>query len=213
MIEYCGEYFGSTGVQFFGYDELPELTRDDNEDQWMFERLVVENAETYAPYERTDNVFDMTNTKRFAGDIVCPDLDRTVVFRYIEYGNEDRWGKRKPEWSPVRSWSEDRFQSLQAEADNGGSAQTVGLDLLGPGGGQLTVQLSASGVQSTQRGLPDGDFPVLKISASAFEAALNNEGDASQLIRGWDVTDSAVARELTDMLVAAVQPEVSASRT
>jgi hypothetical protein len=68
-------------------------------------------------------------------------------------------------------------------------------------------------VQSTQRGLPDGDFPVLKISASAFEAALNNEGDASQLIRGWDVTDSAVARELTDMLVAAVQPEVSASRT
>jgi nucleoside-diphosphate-sugar epimerase len=82
MIEYCGEYFKSTGVEFHGHGELPPLAnRAENEDQWMFERMVMENAETYAPYEQTDNVFDMTNTKKFAGDIPCPEIDKTVIFR------------------------------------------------------------------------------------------------------------------------------------
>ena len=79
MVQYCGDYFKSTGVEFHGYDELPVLSKEESEDQWMFERLVMENAETYAPYERTDNTFDMTNTKQFAGDIVCPQIDQSVV--------------------------------------------------------------------------------------------------------------------------------------
>lgn len=123
MIEYCGEYFKSTGVEFHGHGELPPLAnRAENEDQWMFERMVMENAETYAPYEQTDNTFDMTEFEVYcAGDIPCPELDKTVIFRYIEYGNEDRWGKRKPEVDTVKVWIED---SLLNHVDSDASKST-----------------------------------------------------------------------------------------
>lgn len=208
MIEYCSNYFKSTGVEFYGYDELPPLTnREESEDQWMFERLVTENAETYAPYERTDNVFDMTNTKRFAGDIVCPQIDQTVVYRYIEYGNEDRWGKRKPEVEPVKAWAEDLFQGLKSEDASHDALQTIGVDVHGPGGCQATLQLSSSGIHSVRRGLPDGEVPMLRVSVADLEAAVKQESGVDVLHKGWETADQSQIQELTHLLVSALASE------
>ncbi len=213
MIEYCGNYFKSTGVEFHGYDELPPLTREENEDQWMFERMVTENAETYAPYERTDNTFDMTNTKQFAGDIVCPQIDQTVVYRYIEFGTEDRWGKRKPEVDPVKSWAEDIFHSLKVDsASSETSLQTIGVDVHGPGGYQATLQLSLSGIHSVRRGLPEGEVPVMRISSADLEAAIKQEASAEVLRKGWDLADQSQVQELTDLLVSALVAEPVGTR-
>ncbi|MFM7833632.1 MAG: hypothetical protein ACKPJD_17705, partial [Planctomycetaceae bacterium] len=104
VIDLCSEYFNSTGVVYEGDEGADADDANLSEDQKMFERLFQDNAETYAAYESTDNCFDMTNTKRFAGDIICPDLDRTVIHRFIDYGNEDRWGKRKPDVQSVTCW-------------------------------------------------------------------------------------------------------------
>jgi len=212
MIEYCGEYFKSTGVEFHGYDELPVLSKEESEDQWMFERLVTENAETYAPYERTDNTFDMTNTRRFAGDIVCPQIDRTVVFRYIEFGNEDRWGKRKPEVEPVKSWAEDVFVNSKVEGSSNQTLHTIGVDVQGPGGCQATLQLTASGIQNVRKGLPDGEFPVLRINSADLDAAIRQNVGPDVLRKGWENADAALVRELTDTLVAALASEPVGSR-
>lgn len=207
MVQYCGDYFKSTGVVFHGYDELPVLSKEESEDQWMFERLVMENAETYAPYERTDNTFDMTNTKQFAGDIVCPQIDQTVVYRYIEYGNEDRWGKRKPEVDAVKAWAEDIFANATADDTTGRPVHTVGVDVQGPGGCQATLQLSVSGIHSVQKGLPDGEFPVLRVNGIDLEAAIRQEAEADMLRKGWENADAALTQELTDLLVAALVSE------
>lgn len=213
MIEFCGDYFKSTGVVFHGYGELPPLAkREDGEDQWMFERMVMENAETYAPYERTDNTFDMTNTKRFAGDIVCPDIDRTVVFRYIEFGNEDRWGKRKPEVETVRQWAEDLLVAQKRDDARSERRVTVGVDLLGPGGCQATLELSDAGIHEVRRGLPEGESPVLRISVSEFENAIRQDVGAESLEKGWDVSDQAVAQELTELLVSALVSDAIGSK-
>ena len=215
IIEFAGDHFQSAGAEFCGYDYEPgsETGSQGNEEQWLFERLYHENAETYAPYERTDNVFDMTNTKRFAGDIVCPIIDRTVLTRYVEYGNEDRWGKRKPEVIPVSFRTEEQFADRAVGAAAGTATRTIGLDILGPGGSQLTLEVSRSGIHSVSRGLPHSDVPVLSISSDEIESVVKNAAGADLLRTAWDVSDPAVAQELSDLFLSALQPEEMVSRT
>lgn len=203
-IEYCGKYFNSAGAEFCGPGDLPAVSREGNEDQWMFERMITENATTYSPYESTDNVFDMTNTKQFAGDIVCPDLDETVIFRYLDFGNEDRWGKRRPEVDDVEFWAADALQSVKPEAGST-STYTIGLDVIGQGGAQLTIEMSRQGIHRVGRGLPNEDLPVLRIANASFEALCSGSGNAEDLVRGWDCDDVALRQELSEVLTAALQ--------
>jgi len=200
MIEHCSEYFNSDGVEFCGYGELPPLERDGNEDQWLFEKMITENAETYAPYERTDNTFDLTNLKKFAGDIPCPEIDRTVVFRYIEYGNEDRWGKRKVEFERPAFVAEEALTSQRVDAVPEGTKYSVGLDLMGCGGAQLTVDYSQAGIHRVSRGLPDESTPVLRLAAKDFEAFQKGRLAASGLASAWD--GNAPSRAAVDALIS-----------
>ncbi len=212
MIEYCGDYFKSIGVEFHGHGELPPLAeREDGEDQWMFERLVTENAETYAPYEQTDNTFDLTNTKKFAGDIVCPEIDRTVIVRYIEFGNEDRWGKRKPEVETVKQWAQDLLSGRVVSAGCDEPKRVVGVDVQGPGGFQATLEVSSVGLHSVRRGLPSLEIPMLRISSSDLDAVANHGVGLETIRKGWDVADPSSAQELTDLLVPALATEAIAT--
>lgn len=201
IIRYCGEYFNSVGAEFCGNrpEMFDDVNRDEDEDQWMFERLYKENMETYAPYERTDNVFDLTNTKRFAGDIVCPQFDRTVMHRYIEYGNEDRWGKRRPEFTEPPFMALDALnERVQTDASDAQSVQ-VGIDLAGPGGVQATVEMSREGILSVERGLPETTtVPIFRMNTSEFGACIatgvkNSAGN-------WENADPMTAAELSEML-------------
>ncbi|HCP13745.1 MAG TPA: Male sterility domain protein [Planctomycetaceae bacterium] len=201
VIDLCSEYFNSTGVI---YEGDPEPQADDavlSEDQKMFERLFQDNAETYAAYESTDNTFDMTNTKRFAGDIVCPDLDRTVIHRFIDYGNEDRWGKRKPDVQAVGCWLLDLLRGRAT--GSGAETAVVGLNLTGPGGCQATVRLCEGGVVSVERGLPVDGAPVLTAAAVDLLEVLSGSRPAALLSAGWD-SGEAGQDELTEQLISAL---------
>jgi len=205
MIEWCGEYFKSTGVQFMGPDYVPqELTREDDEDQWMFERMVMDNMGTYEPYESTDNVFDMTNMKRFAGDIVCPDVDRTVIHRYIEFGEEDRWGKRRPPKLTDLAWADDVLSGLPSTPVDD-EATVLGLDVQGPGGGQFTLSLTADGDGCLVRGLPSEDSAILRLQVADLEqlrTAQNVDGVSG--IEFGSVSPSVI-RQLQEVLTQASQ--------
>ncbi len=200
MIEWCEEYFKATGAELCGHDFVHEdATREGNEDQWMLERLLMENMGTYEPYERTDNTFDMTNTKQFAGDIRCPEIDKTVIHRYIDFGDEDRWGKGRPAPLTNSEWAEDVFTACPVEPD--GDATSVGIDVLGPGGSQWTMTYSAAGVAGLSRGLPAGEKPVLRLSLTDLirlreEPLEFTERIASFLDGAADDERDAIATEL-----------------
>lgn len=175
MIEWSGEYFKSTGVEFRGPDFVPEpVSRDENEDQWMFERMVTENMGTYEPYESTDNTFDMTNTNKFAGDIVCPPIDRTVLHRYIDFGEADRWGKKRPPKMAACTWAEELLSGLKSGSTND-AGEVLGLDAQGIGGGQWKLLLAADGSCSVERGLPSEEFPILRLQVADLIALRNGE--------------------------------------
>lgn len=89
LVQYCYEYFGSTGVEFCGTDFQDGIP--DNE----FAAKFMEAIDIYRDYETTDPVFDATNTKKFSGHLDCPVLSRDVIHRYLKFGEQDRWGRAK----------------------------------------------------------------------------------------------------------------------
>ncbi|MFM7039078.1 MAG: SDR family oxidoreductase [Planctomycetaceae bacterium] len=208
LIDCCAEYFQSTGVLYAG-DPEPENADDVplSEDQRMFESLFRENAETYANYETTDNTFDASNTRRFVPDLPCPPIDRTIIHRYIEFGNSDKWGKRRPDYTPVPVWFED---FCRQSATPGSAATTrVGLNLLGLGGSQLTLEFSNTGLVSVSRGLPSEQIPTLTASTSELREAVLGHVAATELQATWEHCTDDQAAWLTNLLISSLSPDAT----
>jgi len=196
MIAWCSSYFKATGAELCGHDFVAEASREEDEDQWMFERMITENMGTYEPYERTDNLFDMTNTKKFAGDIICPEIDETVIGRYIDFGEEDKWGKRRP---PRLDKTATASAFLADSVTEGASADhELGLDILGAGGAQLTVRFGSDGISAIERGLPAATVPVLR-------ATLTELKEGEDLNRFFD--DQTVSADVLSVLKQALPQE------
>jgi thioester reductase-like protein len=208
LIDCCAEYFQSTGVLYAG-DPEPDNADDVplSEDQRMFESLFRENAETYANYETTDNTFDASNTRRFVPDLPCPPIDRTIIHRYIEFGNSDKWGKRRPDYTPVPVW----FEDFCRQAATSGSAATtrVGLNLLGLGGSQLTLEFSSTGLVSVSRGLPSEQIPTLTASTTELREALVGNVVATELQATWEHCTDEQAAWLTSLLISSLSPDAT----
>lgn len=187
MINWCSNYFKSTGAELCGRDFVPQETREENEDQWMFERLIVENMGTYEPYETTDNDYDMSQLKKFTADIVCPEIDETVIRRYIEFGTEDRWGKRKPTKAVVEFTANELLAQRQNSEAVEGELQEVGFDVLGPGGTQVTVEFNSSGIAKITNGLPLSEqTPVLRLSVDELQQAIDDPAEVSRFVENAD---------------------------
>lgn len=85
FIDYCCEYFHTYGVQYVGRNGTREC-------QSELARLF-ENVQIYQDYEIGDPHFDKSNLLKFAGHLPCPRIDKETIFRFIEFGQANRWGK------------------------------------------------------------------------------------------------------------------------
>lgn len=89
VIEAAAAYLNSTGAQYVGYQQIePDPSN-------RFETEMLASFAMYENYKGTDPTFDRTNLLTFATDLPCPDIDRTMLRRYMEFGEADRWGKRR----------------------------------------------------------------------------------------------------------------------
>lgn len=86
LIAAVESYFHVDGAEFVG----PAVAADRND----AEQKADESLDLYESYATSDPKFDITNTTRFAGDIVCPPIDAAMIHRFIEFGESDRWGRR-----------------------------------------------------------------------------------------------------------------------
>ncbi|MFM7057140.1 MAG: SDR family oxidoreductase [Planctomycetota bacterium] len=208
LIDCCADFFQSTGVLYKG-DPDP-VNSDDmplTEDQRMFESLFRENAETYANYETTDNSFDATNTKTFAPDLPCPLIDRTIIHRFIEFGNSDKWGKRRPDFSPVPVWFEDLCHQSVNPAHT--PSTRVGLNVLGHGGAQLTLHFSASELVAVSRGLPADPIPTLTATATELRNTLRGTLSPTELHAGWEHCADDQPEWLTSLLLSGLSSDAT----
>lgn len=159
VIDYCYEYFNSTGVRYAG-----ESTSEENEGN-DFASTFFANSSIYESYQVDDPHFDRTNLLEYAGDIPCPSIDRDLVFKFIEYGESDRWGKRRIKPPVVPVWINERLAKLSEFSVSGSPEHThIGLDIQGPGGGQWQIEID--GDQSRiLRGLPLESSLILTVDS------------------------------------------------
>lgn len=188
IIDAAYSYFNSTGVEYVGCGGVPAT-----EEQTEFERRFYSGMWHYAPYERLDPTFDCSTTHRLAGHLPCPDIDEATIHRYLQFGEEDRWGRRRekpvavPRW--IQQWIDDSVRNkldqpwhatlgrrLNGTLSHGG---VVGLEVAGPGGGQWTVEFDKGRCVRWEPGLTSACEHVLALDVEEF-APLNAEGAARQ---------------------------------
>jgi nucleoside-diphosphate-sugar epimerase len=148
MISAGCKYFNSTGVEFVGAAEELELDESD------LKRHAYDNSTLYRDYEYSDPVFDMTNLHKHASHLPCPEIDESMLFRFMTFGEKDRWGKRRAR--APRPWFKARefFSAVEGHhAISNPPWQVFGLDLIGPGGGQWTLTLQGEQLLAAEPGL------------------------------------------------------------
>ena len=163
VIDSCCNYFNSAGVEYVGVDAKPDA--DDE-----FSKAIFENTRIYESYETSDPEFDRTNVEKWAGHLPCPAINESMIHRFIEFGESNRWGKSRVVAPKVEYWFDDELERIGqlAESIVGrlsatlDSSVTIGLDIKGQGGGQWTLAEIATGIRIA-RGLPGEGSPILAI--------------------------------------------------
>lgn len=181
LIEACYEYFHSAGVEFCG--SSVDRTGDDE-----FAQKMLANTSIYASYEKSDPHFDKRNVLRFAGHLVCPPIDKEAIFRFLEFGKADKWGKARVAPPKVARWIESHLTEIALAAQktmgalriNGANRLLkIGLDIHGPGGGQWQMS-TCDGRFEVTPGLPDDSCPVLRLSDLQINDLLLRTDDESE---------------------------------
>ena len=195
VVRWSSEYYKSEGVEFCGDD--PDFVVDEQEEE--FANMLIPQLVTYKAYEKTDNTYDLTNLKKFVPDLPAPVIDKTIIFRYLDFGENDKWGKVRQPKTEVAFQVDEYVNKVAAGTDGSG---VIGLDVSGPGGGQFTLSLNGSKVASVADGLPTEQAPILRMHVSEF-AGLSNDSsaDASVLAERWQgEVESAVAEQAAQAL-------------
>ena len=160
VIEYGYEYFGSEGVEFAGSG----AARDPNSE---FAARFFENAGMYEAYETSDPEFDKSALIEVAGHLKCPAVNRDMVFRFMDFGSSDRWGKRKPKPPVVPLWGADQHQEMLdavGQLEELSQGAVIGIDLRGPGGGQWQIGQDDAGDHRFLPGLPTDKNSFIVVS-------------------------------------------------
>ena len=177
LIDAGVKFFNSTGVEFVGYGPIDPTTYND------LEAASLPGLAMYNDYERTDPTFDCTNLKRFAANVPCPVIDEAILHTYLQYGEEDRWGKRRIE-KPVVPWqASDYFRDFSEAEDvnNRKIKSRLAIDLIGPGGGQWTLGLMLDGTLVRSAGLRAGADSLLRMNVNEFQKIVANPIGSQQL--------------------------------
>lgn len=166
LIEAAEVYFHATGTVF----DADEIGVND------FDRLSHEHLDIYHAYLTTDPEFDTRNLKTLVPNLPNPKIGQEMIHRFIQYGEEDCWGKRRKKFTEPVFWIGDILDHIVADnvADNivemprgeiSADSTELGLDIWGAGGGQFCLKMTGDRLIDATEGLPDEDVPVVRMSA------------------------------------------------
>ena len=182
IVEAGYRYYNSTGVEFCGADTQIDQTVS------TAERATYESKTMYEAYEHSDPVFDTTNLQRAVPQLVCPVIDQEMLHRFWNYGEEDRWGRRKSAevTVPVRIaevLAKNSAEILACFLNQNPQLDTphvkLGIDMVGPGGGQWTLLRDSHEGTRLERGIAADVCGVLQESAERFAHFVAKSSPAS----------------------------------
>lgn len=184
-------YYNSCGVECLGSSDQAESTASD------VELTAHENIRMYEPYVNTDPSFDLSNLEQAVPDLPCPVVDDAMITRFLQFGESDRWGKRRTPRPSVPFWvggflKEELARHHPSSDSNGvreSTPETVGVNVYGPGGGQWSLRFTEDRLTAVTPGLPTHQ-PVVTLSSADF-ARLVQENERLtandlQAFKEWD---------------------------
>ncbi len=176
-IDYASEYYGLTGIEFRGTGRQPDEPLNEME-QRLWSAISI-----YGSYDFMDPQFDTTNLQELAGDIHCPKMDYEMARRLMDYAEEDRWGKRKkPAPVPAPFSLNEQLEKIAAEPATDETPTDIGLDILGPGGGQWTVSIAGDKIAGFRKGLAASLAGTVSASAAEMEPVFSKSDAAATLL-------------------------------
>ena len=166
-------HFNAYGIQFCGTDWKFDA------DTTVFEKALLKHGTLYKDYELTDPQFGTANLNCFAGHLPCPVIDDSILDCYLRYGQQDQWGKRLSPTRTVEICAGDILQHALGILRNsewaelmGPSDGIVGLDAVGPGGGQWQIDFFGPGRPTLVPGLPARGSPIIQLTVDRLARVL-----------------------------------------
>lgn len=161
LLDYCYEYFNSEGVEFS--DESEQTGPNEHYNDNDFAQQFLNNISVYSAYDSTDPTFDKQNVERLGSQFECPEITKDVIFRFLDFGEKDKWGKSKIQAPKYECWLTTDLSDIRTLLFNGNESK-IGLNVLGPGGGQWTASLDDEGNVAFARGLNPKTEKVVSIN-------------------------------------------------
>ena len=202
FIDACCEYFHSGGVEYLG--------EGNRVGESGFAKMFFQNARIYQDYETSDPRFDKTNLNKFAGHLECPVIDAEAIKRFITFGESDKWGRSRQPTPVVEAWFGDQFERMSAllermfHDDSSDSYKEntiveIGINVLGPGGGQWTLSGFRGGDFHCFPGLLGDQLPTLSIDSGRLQILL---AEFEQLVHQpadgkWDLFAEKIGAAMT----------------
>jgi thioester reductase-like protein len=217
VIDWCCEFFNSTGVRFVERSLGRRATS-------QFAEMFFSSSRVYQDYDACLVEFDNRNFKALVPDFPCPVISRDQVIRYLEFGAQDAWGKRRDQ-NPISlaapselagriavKWTE----LLQSEGALQPDA-TYSLDIRGISGGQWHfVPGNSEGELVIKPGLCDqvAGHLVVDTNELLVAAGVSESTPAQQLqnsIAGFSIEEFVSRQHRQTLKSIASQPEVGSS--
>lgn len=176
IIDAGFQYFNSYGAEFVGPAE-----KSSDGGATSTERAIQESKTIYEAYESSDPEFDTSNVDLFLPDLPSPEIDSTMLARYWDFAEADRWGRRRKPAAQVEAWASELlssitaselYQRLQSQMGEQALGDTVGLSICGVGGGEWKMVADANGRLHLESGLPHCHATCLELSMDQLASLL-----------------------------------------
>jgi len=200
VTEFAHRRFNSRGVTF-------ERSEDTDGRLNEIDQLAHDTITTYKDYEASDPHFDTRNLLEFTADIPCPVIDDEMLDCYCRFAEQDKWGKRRQS-DPVvpfrvRDYLQQRIPSNNGTNGNGnGRTSVMGLNVLGPGGGQWKLDLHGDAVSALSVGLPLDNAPVLEMTVDQFTRSVEGSQSWREADAGAEFDREPTSASALDALFA-----------
>ncbi|NQU20149.1 MAG: SDR family oxidoreductase [Candidatus Nealsonbacteria bacterium] len=181
-----------------------------------FERMFCEQMEVYREYWQDDPQFDLPNTTAAAPHLPCPDMDDAMMMRLMEFAIRSGFGRPRPR--PIRpEFDVQRHLDnlLQArnqflETPNG---QThLGLEVLGPGGGQWELMLEGTRAVAASEGVSPRCSATFRLDSGTYRQLAGRRMSVARAVEAGQVAIDGNGMPRHE-LAAALQSTVAANGT
>ena len=172
IIESANRYLKVEGVVFVGPNGVPL------DEMNSYERLAYEQMSVYEEYDHSDPTFDMTNLKTYSRYFQSPKIDELMIQRYVQFAEQDRWGRKKTQAPDVAVWAKDVLTDLIGRSIKNELCEQYGshdlehvngqlnLNAYGPGGGQWSLYFDENRLVRYRDGMQLNSVPTVALETS-----------------------------------------------